>query len=244
MKPNKKDIQKYYLGTKTELADKILLIKRNRRINEYKEYFSEITEFGNVWNGFTGILNGEKISIIVSGIGPSSAGDCVYAINKKDASIVYTGTAASLKENIQIGDYVISNSYVCFDGYSQILGFKKKELVHENDTLFNKVKKAFESSKLDYKTGVCFTTASCVIESENQFWKNVNSESDIIEMEGASIASSGIKRGNNISTYFWITDKPLHKKSFFDVLSPEEIDLKHKIYQKNVEVDIKIISKI
>ena len=122
MKISKPQIESYYFGNPRYIADKILFIKRDTRLNEYREHLTEIHEFGNIWHGITGVLRGQKMTIIVTGIGPSLVGDAVYALDKPDFICLYSGTCGGLHEDLQIGDYFIADNAICGDGFTFHLG--------------------------------------------------------------------------------------------------------------------------
>lgn len=92
MNKTKKTVEDYFYGSPVRIAEKILFIKRENRLGEYREYLTDVVEFGNVWKGITGVLRGERVSIIVTGIGPGLVGDAVYALNKPNAVCLYSGT--------------------------------------------------------------------------------------------------------------------------------------------------------
>jgi uridine phosphorylase len=118
----RKVIEDYFFGSPALIAEKILFIKRNTRLAEYKKYLTDIEEFGQVWQGFTGILRGEKITIIATGVGPSLVGDAVYAVDKPGATCLYSGTCGGLSKKLEIGDYFLASQAICGDGYSLLFG--------------------------------------------------------------------------------------------------------------------------
>ena len=64
MNISKRQIEAYFFGTPKFIADKILFIKRDARLEEYKQHLLNVHEFGNTWRGITGTLAGEKIQLL------------------------------------------------------------------------------------------------------------------------------------------------------------------------------------
>ena len=89
MNKAKKTIENYYYGFPDQIADKILFIKREKRLEEYEAHLTDVVHFGNVWAGLTGNHRGERVSIVATGIGPSQVGDAVYALDKPGAQCLY-----------------------------------------------------------------------------------------------------------------------------------------------------------
>jgi hypothetical protein len=74
---SRRQIEAYFFGDPRSIAAKILFIKRTARLEQYTQHLIQVQEFGNVWHGITGLLRGEKISIVATEIGPSMVGDAV-----------------------------------------------------------------------------------------------------------------------------------------------------------------------
>jgi purine-nucleoside phosphorylase len=237
-------IEAYYFGSKRCFSNKILFIKRKDRLSEYREFLTDIIEFGNVWHGCTGKYLNERITIIATGIGPSMVGDCVYAINKPNAVILYSGTAGGISIKLSIGDYIIADSAICGDGVSLYYGKNFLDSVNGNKEVVLNLKAQFDNLSIKTILGQVFTTSSVVKEVDEDFWQLVDENNIAIEMGAASFYSAAIASNKKAAAYFWITDLPKSNKSFWDNFTNDEICLKHKIYQSVVETDLKLLSQI
>ena len=85
MTRTREKVQAYFMGDGAFIADKILFIKRDGRLPEYRRHLAGIREFGSVWHGITGKFEGEWITVVVAGVGPSNLGDCVYPLDRPGA---------------------------------------------------------------------------------------------------------------------------------------------------------------
>ncbi len=238
------EVEKYYFGNPKLIADKILFIKRTNKLDSYKQHFSKTNDFGNIWNGFTGVYRGEKISIIATGIGPSLVGDCVSAIHRPGAIVLYTGTAGGLNNELKIGDYIIAQTSVCGDGYSLYFGHSFLSLIKSDENLIISLKKFIEKNHLSCRICKTFTTATVVKEAERSFWKWVDPSCEAIEMGAASFYAAALAGNKKPIAYFWITDFPLAENSFFKELPENEIKIKNIRYHQSVEIDLDLISGI
>ena len=215
MNISKHNIKSYFFGNPGVVADKILFIKREARLDEYKEQISNVQEFGNVWRGITGLFQGERITIIVTGVGPGVIGDATYALNKPDAVCLYSGTCGGLNETLEIGDYFIANEAVCGDGYTFHLRYLPFTEVSGDFKFLNSLKSTIIKKAERLHTGTSFTTNSVVRETEDGFWKCVSEKCRAIEMGVASYYAAAGATEKRAAAYFWVSDLPTRGKSFF-----------------------------
>lgn len=83
-----------------------------------------------------GTLDGKNVVIVKCGVGKVNAGTCAQLlINVFGAtSIINTGVAGSLNNDINIGDYVISTDAVQYDYDVSPLGFKRGEFYETGES--------------------------------------------------------------------------------------------------------------
>ena len=241
---SRKIVEDYYLGSPPDLPEKILFIKRETRLAEYKSYLTEVTEFGNVWRGVTGILRGERVAILVTGIGPSMVGDAVYAVERPGAICLYSGTCGGLATQLEIGDYFVTHKAVCGDGYSRLFGYTHLEVVNGDAQVLERLLSAFSGLGQTAMEGATFTTSSVVREHDADFWGMVSPACGIIEMGCASFYAAALKSAKRPAAYFWVTDLPTRGKRFFDPSSPEDQAVKQKTYEAMVAVDVSLLSSL
>lgn len=242
MNKAKKTVENYYYGNPGRIAEKILFIKRASRLDEYRACLADSIRFGNVWTGITGVLRGESVSIIATGIGPSLVADAVYALEKPDAVCVYSGTCGGLHRDLNIGDYFLAKEAICADGASYWFGYKMLSSVPSERQAFSSTKAVFQQLEIPFVTGLSFTTSTVVRENNPDFWEYVDPKCMAIEMGCASFYAAASYSQKRAAAYFWVSDLPNLGKSYFDPLSDEEIALKQARYEEVVKSDLVILS--
>ena len=241
MNKQKKVVEEYYFGSPICIAEKILFIKKEERLAEYKKYLINNTEFGNVWRGVTGTFRGEKVSIIVTGVGPSMIGDSVYALDKPGAVCLYSGTCGGLHKSLDIGDYFIANRAVCGDGYTLHFGHAPMSITTGDSKTIQSLKIALAPIVTKLEEGLTFTTSSVVREADNDFWDIVDKKCWIIEMGAAPFYVAALASSKKAAAYFWVSDLPTRGKSFFDPLPPEDVQTKQHNYDRAVFLDLELL---
>jgi len=244
MNVSRQQVETYYFGNPKFIGEKILFIKRDKRLAEYKQSLTNVYEFGNVWHGITGSFYREQISIVVTGIGPGSVGDAVYALNRPNATCLYSGTCGGLDAGLEIGDYIVADQAVCGDGFSFHLGYAPLSIVSGTPELSNSLKTLLTSKVTRVKNGTVFTTSSVVCEVDPDFWKNVDRQCRAIEMAAAAFYAAARASGKRAAAYHWVTDSPTKGKSFFEPLAAEDIRIKQERYDRTVSLDLELLSRL
>jgi purine-nucleoside phosphorylase len=235
-------VEAYFYGKPKVIGTKILFIKRANRLDEYKEYLTGVQEFGHVWQGASGLLAGERVTVISTGIGPSLVGDAVYALNRPDAVCLYSGTCGGLAADLEIGDYLIADRAVCGDGYSFHLGHDPLSQVSASRELLDSLTALLDSKVERMSRGTTFTTGSVVREVEPDFWSAVDEQCRAIDMGAGPFYAAAQATGKRAIAYFWVTDLPLSGKSFFEVLDAEDVHAKQARYDRAVSLDIELLA--
>jgi purine-nucleoside phosphorylase len=237
-------VEAYFYGNPESIASRILFIKREHRLPEYRHYLAQTREFGNVWHGLSGRYQGQQISIIATGIGPSLVGDAVYALDRPGAVCFYAGTCGGLAESLEIGDYFVADQAICGDGYSFHLGHAPLSRVSGDPGLVDSLIDLLGFKLERISSGISFTTSSVVREADLHFWDVVDEQSRVIEMGAAAFYAAAAATGKRAAAFFWVTDLPCRGKSFFDPLTPEELGTKQIRYDRSVELDLELLARI
>ena len=237
----KERVENYFFGNPKLIGKKILFIKRDKRLTEYKQYLDEVHEFGNVWHGITGFLRGERVSVIVTGVGPSAVGDAVYALNRPNTICLYSGTCGGLAKTLNIGDYFVAEQAICGDGFSFHLGYAPLSSVFSASDLSMAIKTFLTEKFGCVGSGMAFTTSTVVREFEPDFWMSVNKEVQAIEMGAAAFYAAAQATGKKAAAYYWVTDLPRRGKSFLEALNPQEMRIKQERYEQAVSLDIELL---
>jgi purine-nucleoside phosphorylase len=244
MKTSKHQREAYFFGNPRLVAAKILFIKRVARLEEYKRHLIDVDEFGNVWRGITGVLDGERITIIATGIGPSMVGDATYALNRPDSVCLYSGTCGGLHRDLEIGDYIIADYAICGEGYALHFGHSPLAEISGDMKLLESLRTHLATRVSRVDNGTAFTTSSVVRETDADFWGVVSEKCRIIEMAAAAFYAAASATGKKAAAYFCVSDLPTRGKSFFDPLSPEDIRTKQDRYDRSVTLDLELLSSI
>ncbi len=234
-------IEAYFFGNPRSIAAKILFIKRDARLEEYKQQLNQMHEFGNVWRGVTGHTRGEEITVIATGIGPSLVSDAVYALDRSDSICLYSGTCGGLHKDLEIGDYVIADRAICGDGYSIQLGYPPLTEVSSDVRTLHALQSLIAMKVHRVSCGTAFTTSSVVRETDADFWDRVNGKCRIIEMAAAAFYAAAQATGKRAIAYFWVTDLPTRGKTFFDELAPDDTRTKQARYDRSADLDLELL---
>jgi uridine phosphorylase len=244
MNISKDRVEAYYFGDPSQIGYKILFIKRASRLVEYKQYLRNVHEFGNIWQGVSGCLSGDFVTIIATGIGPSMAGDAVYALDRPGTICLFSGTCGGLSKNFEIGDYLVADQAICGDGYSLNFGHSQFEKVSSDLEMSASLKKQLERKSNHVHLGTTFTTSSVVRETDPDFWGQISEDVAAIEMSASAFYAAALATCKKAISYFWVTDLPRRGKSFFESLSPKDIQIKNQRYERSVSLDLELLSAI
>ena len=237
-------VETHFYGNPKSIGKKILFIKREKRLAEYKQYLTDAHEFGNVWHGITGSFHGEQISVVCTGVGPSLVGDAVYALNRPNSTCLYSGTCGGLAEGLEIGDYFVADQAVCGDGYTFHLGYSPLSVVSGEPESLKSLKLLLAPRGYRLDNGVTFTTSSVVREVDPDFWNIVDKQCRAIDMGAAAFYAAARATNKRAAAYFWVTDLPFRGKSFFDPPTPEDIQTRQDRYNRAVSLDMELLTRL
>jgi purine-nucleoside phosphorylase len=244
MNPSRKQVESYYYGRLASFASKILFIKRAERLAAYRPHLAGVHDFGNVWQGISGSYQGQRVSIIAAGIGPSMIGDAVYGLDRTDTICLYSGTCGALVDGAEIGDYFVAAGAVCGDGFSLHLGHRPWSSVSGDPSLLDALLDLLLKKVPCARRGLTFTTASVVREADPEFWSRVGQRCQAIEMAAAAFYAAAQATSKRAAAYYWVTDLPRQGKSFFDPLTAEEIKTKQARYDRAVTLDLELLASL
>jgi uridine phosphorylase len=234
-------VEAYYYGDPGSLGERILFIKRERRMADYRALLSDVRAFGNVWHGVSGSFRGEQVAVVVAGVGPSMIGDAVYALHRPGAACLYSGTCGGLVEDLAIGDHVVAQRAVCGDGYSLHLGHAPFSTVAGDAAAVASLRDHLASMVGRVESGLTFTTSSVVREVDPDFWRRVDEGCLAIEMGAAAFYAAAQVTGKRAAALFWVTDLPLRGKSFFDPSSGEDDRVRQERYEQTVSLNLELL---
>ena len=241
MRVSRKQVESYYYGRPVHSGSKFLFIKRVERLAAYRPYLADVRDFGNLWQGIRGSFRAEQLAIVAAGVGPSTIGDAVYALDRPNSTCLYSGTCGGLVDEMAIGDYFVADRAVCGDGFSLYLEHRPWSRVAGDPLLLDALTDLLVNRVARVGRGTVFTTASVVREADPDFWSRVDAKCQAIEMGAAAFYAAAQATGKKAAAYYWVTDLPRQGKSFFDPLTAEEIKAKQYRYDRSVTLDLELL---
>jgi nucleoside phosphorylase len=227
-----KRVHDYFFGRSATVVERILFVKRERRLPDYAALLDDTQAFGNVWAGVTGRYRGTPVTVIATGVGPSMVGDCAYAVDRPGAACVYSGSCGGLADDQRIGSLFVARDAVSADGFSQHFGYPWLSAIEADEELTRSVTTSLARTDVPIRAGTSFTTGSVTAELNEAFWKLVPPEAAVVEMGAASFFSACAATGKPAAAMFWVTDLPRHGASFYDPLSGRDTEAKQRMYDR------------
>ena len=184
----------------------------------YLEQFTDVVEFGGWRKGFSGTYNGQRISVIVPGMGATAAGDAVVFLKYLNCQrIVYAGAAGGFGE-CELGDIIVPTRAVIGEGFSQYYTKMKESL--PNEDLLKIAKKRFSEKKIHYRP--IFTIGSIGAQKRNLLLQLEKKGIGCIDIETSAIFTASSHSNISCIAIHYISDLPL-KRSLLDFFSTDEL---------------------
>lgn len=174
----------------------------DEEVNKLKEALCdvEVAEYAAM-SFYSGSLDGKQVVVVRSGIGKVNAGICaqILADRYKADVIINTGIAGSLRNEINIGDIVLSSDAVQHDMDATGFGYEpgiipRMETSHfkGDEKLIEIAKKACEEACSDIKAHVGRVVTGDQFISDKSVKERIVKQFDgyCCEMEGAAIAQA------------------------------------------------------
>lgn len=254
-------ISQHAFGVYPEKIGEIAVLMERDRTEHYKGSFDRVLHElrGGVYYGITGLVNGREVSAIYSK-GPSDIADCVAFLSMsktKCHTIFSTGSIGGLGDDVEMSDFVMADSAVGNDGYSQFLARQRGEtidgffenVVYPNGNVLDLTESAVREVAQEYGVkshrGRLFTTPGVSLENDEFLREIVRNGSIAIDMETAQFYAACQKYGFKSAAVHWVTDLPLTRNFFYRFHHPEQskrdFDKKHPIWLNMANVITTII---
>lgn len=188
---------------------------------------------------YEGILNGKSVVAVRSGIGKVNAGMCsqILADRFSVSAIINTGIAGSLRNEINIGDIVLSTDAVQHDMDASGFGYQKGQIPRVDTFAFKADEKllelALESSKkvnpdINAFRGRVVSGDQFISDKDKKKWLIETFDASCTEMEGAAIAQAAYLNGIPYLIIRAISDKA-DDSAGMDYAVFEEQAIKHSV---------------
>jgi len=234
---------RHYTGTEVEdFQSYILLTNYAMHMEIFAEMFPDCTKSAGHPQMPTyhhKAPDNQGITIVNIGVGPSNAKTFTdHVCVLKPEMMLMIGHCGGLRNNQQVGDFVLASSYYRNDKVldevlpSDIPVIPSYPL---NALIIDELEKAM----VEYRIGCVFTTADRNWELNKGLYMNkiALSRSVGIDMESATIAANGYRYRVPNATLLMVSDKPLHGK-------PKMSGDAKKFYQSSKKLHVELAVKI
>lgn len=231
-----------YTGTKIDdFGDYLLLTNFNYYVTKFAERFN--CDINGVGKSMQSATNNAGLSIINFGMGSANAAtimDLLTARNPK--GILFLGKCGGLKHSTEIGHFILPIAAIRGEGTSNdylppevpaLPSFKLHKFVSE----------VIISHKLDYRTGVIYTTNRRLWEHDNNFKKYLRRLGAIgIDMETATLFIVGYANQIARGALLLVSDLPM----FAEGVKTEKSDqaVTQKFAQLHLSIGIEAMTEI
>lgn len=231
-----------YTGTKiNEFGDYMLLTNFNDYVEQFAEKFKcDIKGIGRPMQTAT---NNDGLSIINFGIGSANAATIMDLLAvKKPKGVLFLGKCGGLKRSTEIGHFILPTAAIRGEGTSN--DYKPPEVPALPSFKLHKfVSDKIVQHKLEYRTGVVYTTNRRVWEWDNRFKKYLRTLSTLaIDMETATLFVVGLVNEIPRGALLLVSDMPMIPEG----IKTEESDKKvtAKFSQLHLKIGIEAMTDI
>jgi AMP nucleosidase len=198
-----------YTGTQlNEYGDYLLLTNFNNYVEQFAEKFKcDIKGIGRPMQTAT---NNDGLSIINFGIGSANAATIMDLLAaKKPKGVLFLGKCGGLKRSTEIGHFILPTAAIRGEGTSN--DYKPPEVPALPSFKLHKfVSDKIVKQKLEYRTGVVYTTNRRVWEWDEKFKKYLRTLSTIaIDMETATLFIVGLVNEIPRGALLLVSDMPM-----------------------------------
>lgn len=153
--------------------------------------------------GYTGVYEGVRVSVMASGMGVPSMGIYSYELFNFFGveNIIRVGSAGSLKDNVKVNDIVIADGFSTDSCYVHQDGEIDTDTIKADKTLLENCKKIAQENNLTYHIGKLFSSDVFYGDSLKK-----GKDALAVEMETAALYFNAKKAGKRALTVCTISD--------------------------------------
>ena len=229
---NKKDIAhdwlKRYTGTDPKkYGDWILLTNFQNYVEKFAERFD--VKINGMGGPMTSAVNSDGLSIINFGIGSANAATIMDLLSSATPKgVLFLGKCGGLKKTTDIGHFILPTAAIRGEGTSNDY-FPQEVPAMPSFKLHKYVSEILVDNKIEYRTGVVYSTNRRVWEHDEKFKKYLRKVRVMgIDMETATIFITGFANEINRGALLLVSDTPM---------TPEGV----KTQEKDAEVTRKYV---
>jgi len=233
---------KRYTGSEPdELGKWILLTNFQNYVEKFAEKFG--TEIKGIGGPMTSTTNSDGLSIINFGYGSANAATIMDLLSSvKPKGVIFLGKCGGLKKTTEIGHFVLPIAAIRGEGTSDDY-FPPEVPAMPSFKLHKFVSEILVSQKLDYRTGVVYTTNRRIWEWDEEFKKYLRKVRALgIDMETATIFITGLANVIARGALLLVSDRPMIPEGIKTTESDKEVTSEYA--NMHLEVGIQALTKI
>lgn len=198
-----------YTGTKLdEFGDYMLLTNFQNYVEKFAEQFR--CNINGIGRPMQTANNTNGLSIINFGIGSANAATIMdLLVARRPKAVLFLGKCGGLKRSTEIGHFILPTAAIRGEGTSD--DYKPKEVPALPSFKLHKfVSNKIIAHKMEYRTGVIYTTNRRVWEWDDQFKKYLRKLSTLaIDMETATLFIVGLVNEIPRGALLLVSDTPM-----------------------------------
>jgi AMP nucleosidase len=222
---------KRYTGSEpNELGNWVLLTNFQNYVEKFAQKFD--TEIKGIGGPMTSTTNTDGLSIINFGIGSANAATIMDLLSSvRPQGVLFLGKCGGLKKTTEIGHFVLPIAAI--REVPAMPSFKLHKYVSQ--ILLNK--------KLDYRTGVVYTTNRRIWEWDEEFKKYLRKVRALgIDMETATIFITGLANVIARGALLLVSDRPMIPEGVKTTESDKNVT--NEFANLHLDVGIQALTKI
>ena len=226
-----------YTGTDPDSFGRWILLTN---FQNYVEKFAE--KFDIPINGMsspmTSATNYQGLSIINFGIGSSNAATIMDLLScVKPKGVLFLGKCGGLKKTTELGHFILPIAAIRGEGTSDDY-FPKEVPAMPSFKLHKHMSQILVEQKIEYRTGVVYTTNRRVWEHDNEFKDYLRKIRVLgIDMETATLFITGFANGINRGALLLVSDTPMIPEGVKTEKSDKEVTLKYVDLHINLGIE-------
>ncbi len=198
-----------YTGTQIdEFGDYMLLTNFQNYVEKFADRFK--CDIRGIGRPMQTANNSNGLSIINFGIGSANAATIMdLLVARRPKAVLFLGKCGGLKRSTEIGHFILPTAAIRGDGTSD--DYKPKEVPALPSFKLHKfVSDKILARKLEYRTGVVYTTNRRVWEWDDEFKKYLRKLSTLaIDMETATLFVVGLVNEIPRGALLLVSDRPM-----------------------------------
>ncbi len=233
---------KRYTGSEPdELGNWILLTNFQNYVDRFAEKFN--ININGLGGPMTSTTNNDGLSIINFGYGSANAATIMDLLSSvKPRGVLFLGKCGGLKKTTEIGHFVLPIAAIRGEGTSDDY-FPPEVPAMPSFKLHKYVSQILLNKKLDYRTGVVYTTNRRIWEWDEEFKKYLRRVRALgIDMETATIFITGLANEIARGALLLVSDRPMIPEGMKTAESDKKVT--QEFVNLHLEVGIQAMTSI